>query len=63
MPFQGRLMVGVPPPCPQGQGQPHSAAMGDTHTSQGTSLRVTRTSSLEPVSRWVPLMVSVVPPA
>ena len=37
--------------------------VGDTHTLQGTSLRVTLTSSSEPVSRWVPLMVSVVPPA
>lgn len=52
-PLQGRLRVRTREPQPA----------GDTHTLHGTSLRVTRTSSSEPVSRWVPLMVSVVPPA
>lgn len=52
-PPRGRLRVPAREPQPA----------GDTHTLQGTSLRVTRTSSSEPVSRWVPLMVSVVPPA
>lgn len=65
-PLQGRRQVTArePQPHPQDQGRPqiHQPA-GDTHTLQGTSLRVTRTSSSEPVSRWVPLMVSVVPPA
>lgn len=70
------VCLGLPPPgWTQGHGRraltlspgPGETSIwrpvGDTHTLQGTPLRVTLTSSSEPVSRWVPLMVSVVPPA
>lgn len=62
-PGQGVNGSHCPPPRADSGSQPGAQPAGDTHTLQGTSLRVTRTSSSEPVSRWAPLMVSVVPPA